>query len=155
MSRHRRKILIDRPIQFGILLKIASHWCLFLLAVVVMLPFIKAVMGGDFSMPVSERATTAIFDASVLVGVFVILLPYFIYDTFKITNRFAGPMYRLRTAIKEISEGEPSRPLRFRDDDFWFEVAEEFNQMVEKLQIQNDAAGNCSQEQPELEEASV
>jgi hypothetical protein len=61
------------------------------------------------------------------------MLPIFIVDTIKLSNRFAGPIYRLRLTIRSLAEGETFRPLRFRDFDFWQGLADDFNMMVDRL----------------------
>ena len=49
----------------------------------------------------------------------VILLPVFLYDTVKLSNRFAGPVIRLRRAMQAISQGNAVEKLQFRENDFW------------------------------------
>jgi hypothetical protein len=39
-------------------------------------------------------------------------------------------VYRLRRALREAAEGNVARPLQFRDDDFWREVADDFNRAL-------------------------
>jgi hypothetical protein len=51
-------------------------------------------------------------------------------DTLRLTNRFVGPIYSLRRALREAAEGNVSRPLQFRDDDFWRDVADDFNRAL-------------------------
>jgi nitrogen fixation/metabolism regulation signal transduction histidine kinase len=60
----------------------------------------------------------------------VFLLPVFVVDTVKISHRFAGPIYSLRRAIREITQGKPARKLKFRTNDFWHELSEDFNAML-------------------------
>ena len=42
-------------------------------------------------------------------GVHLFLLPVFVVDTVKISHRFAGPIFSLRRAIREITQGKPAR----------------------------------------------
>jgi nitrogen fixation/metabolism regulation signal transduction histidine kinase len=69
----------------------------------------------------------------------LILLPLVIVDTLRLTNRFVGPVYRLRRALQEAADGKLNRPLKFRDDDFWRDVAEDFNRAVGQVP-ENDTA---------------
>ena len=48
----------------------------------------------------------------------LMLLPVFLRDTLKLSNRFAGPMYRLRTGLKGLTESQPIAPIQFRTGDF-------------------------------------
>jgi hypothetical protein len=65
--------------------------------------------------------------------VMVFLLPMFVLDTIKFSNRFAGPIYRLRRTIKEVAAGAAPRHLKFRDFDFWKGLAEDYNKMIDRL----------------------
>jgi len=43
------------------------------------------------------------------------------------SNKFVGPVMRLRNGLRDLAEGRPAQPLNFRDDDFWREMATDFN----------------------------
>ena len=66
--------------------------------------------------------------------VMIVCLPIFVRDTFKLTNRFAGPMYRLRTGLQAIANEEPVKPIKFRDSDFWRSVADEYNRVLWRVE---------------------
>jgi nitrogen fixation/metabolism regulation signal transduction histidine kinase len=134
MKHKRRRFLIDRPVQLGIVGRLTVHWLLFLATVIVTLPLLRAIVLGDFATPMGERVRQAGVDAVILLILFVGLFPYFIYDIFRMTNRFAGPMYRLHQAIKSAGTGTPFQPIKFRSGDLWQYVAVDFNKMVERLQ---------------------
>ena len=149
MATKRLKFLIDQPIQIGLVTRIVFHWALFLLAATLCLPLVRAVIYRDFSTPLNERFSTACTDAGILFCVFLILSPYLIFDTFKLTNRFAGPMYRLRNSISSIAAGEPPRPIEFRKGDYWYDVASQFNTMVQRLQeSSSDSAVTGKDQEP-------
>lgn len=134
MNPKRRSLLIDRPVQIGLVLRIVFHWLAFLAAVVVVLPLYRAIVQGDIVTPMSVQASKAAVDGVILFTLFLALLPYFIYDTFKITNRFAGPMYRLHRQMRELGHGKKLEPVHFRKGDYWHDVAKDFNAMVDRLQ---------------------
>ena len=61
------------------------------------------------------------------------LLPILALDFLQFTNRFAGPVLRLRAAMRQVARGEAAPPLSFRDDDFWQELAADFNRIAGRL----------------------
>ncbi len=70
------------------------------------------------------------------------LLPIVLIDTLMLTNRFAGPIYHLRRSIRALAAGGPVDPIRFRDHDFWQEIAQEFNTLSGYVeQLKKQAAG--------------
>ena len=75
------------------------------------------------------------------------LIPAFIWDTLKLTNRFAGPILRLREALAEAGQGNTVPPLRFRDNDFWQEMASNFNLMMDRRETVNEMSQDAEQKQ--------
>jgi aconitase B len=61
------------------------------------------------------------------------LMPAFLLDVVRFSNRFAGPIVRLRRFLRELGENGEVPPLKFRDDDFWMEIAKEFNVCRERI----------------------
>ena len=79
------------------------------------------------------------------------MLPVFVYDTMKLSNRIAGPVVRLRSTMDQIRKGENTASLQFRDGDYWQEMADEFNEMVHELKrhersLMERAEANASHE---------
>ncbi len=138
MMHKRRRLLIDRPVQLHLVARLIFHWSTFLVAAIIILPLFRAIAFGDIATPLAERLRQAGVDAVIVLVLFTVLLPYFIYDTFRTTNRFAGPMYRLRNSIQQTSEGTPFKPIQLRQDDFWHDVVDSYNKMVQQLQSDND-----------------
>jgi nitrogen fixation/metabolism regulation signal transduction histidine kinase len=54
-------------------------------------------------------------------------------DAIKLSHRFAGPIFSLRRAIRKVAEGEAPRKLKFRQLDFWQDLAEDYNAMLLRL----------------------
>ena len=76
---------------------------------------------------------------ALLVSLFVI--PIFMYDMLKTNHRIAGPLYRLKQEMMKLSESENGSvlgPLKFRDGDFWGELANEFNRVLSRVRCQDD-----------------
>jgi nitrogen fixation/metabolism regulation signal transduction histidine kinase len=57
----------------------------------------------------------------------------FVIDSIKLSHRFAGPIFSLRRAIREIAAGNPPRKLKFRRRDFWQDLAQDYNAMLAQL----------------------
>ena len=105
MKYERRKLLVDRKVQGGLAIRQVRHWLTFLAVVVIMLPLYRAIFVCDVASPITERAKQAGVEALILLTLFLALLPYFVYDTVRLTNRFAGPVYRLHQTIRALGRG--------------------------------------------------
>jgi hypothetical protein len=75
-----------------------------------------------------------------LAVVLAVLSPVFIYDSIKLSNRFAGPMISFRTALRALAKGEEIGQLRFRRGDFWPEFANDLNAVAKRLQQLNESS---------------
>jgi signal transduction histidine kinase len=55
------------------------------------------------------------------------------------SNRVAGPIFRLKKYCREIkSEDFNDKPLQFRENDYFKDVAIEINQLIEKIRKETD-----------------
>jgi signal transduction histidine kinase len=73
----------------------------------------------------------------------VVLVPVIMFDVLVTSNRFAGPLYRVRRAMRELAAGERVGAIQFREKDFLQDLADEFNavaQRVEELEDELQAA---------------
>ena len=70
--------------------------------------------------------------------VLLLLMPAFMWDTVRLSHRFAGPVQRLRRMMKELAEGDDPGELRFRDGDFWRELGDHFNGIRARVYPDNE-----------------
>jgi len=135
----RSRYLIDPKVQWSIAGLITYHWAIFLLCLIT-ISVIVQVMVAAGHQPFYESLWTAARAQVPILGMMVLMLPIFLRDMLKMTNRFAGPMFRLRTSLADLAQNRSTPKIRFRSRDFWQEVAEDFNSVldvVETLQKEN------------------
>ncbi len=122
----RTKILVDPKVQWSIAGRVLLHWG-FLLVCLVSIGALVRLMAASTAESFADALWLAIKSQTAVAGVMFVLLPVFIRDTLKLSNRFAGPMYRLRTVLADMAAGQEARSIKFRDGDFWHQAAEDFN----------------------------
>jgi nitrogen fixation/metabolism regulation signal transduction histidine kinase len=133
----RKKQFIDASVQGSLARRIILHWLVFL-AVGALVAFILQVLSDPFR-PLSLHAKALWLTHGPFLLVLVFLLPVFVVDSIKLSHRFAGPVYALRKAIREIARGEAPRRLKFRRRDFWHELADDYNAMLTKLNVLDES----------------
>ena len=69
--------------------------------------------------------------AGLLTGL-VCLSPFIMYDMLRTSHRIAGPLVRLKREMSRLADGETVPRLAFRSDDYWHELADEFNRVAKK-----------------------
>ena len=133
MSRSkRRKLWIEARIQGALARRIVMHWAMFFVIAFTFSVVFQFL--SDPFMPFAAYWTTVWKVHGPLLLTMVLILPAFLYDSVKLSNRFVGPIIRFRNSIRDLSRGQPVKPIEFRGDDFWKELADDFNGMIEKVQ---------------------
>ena len=128
----RSRILVDPPVQWAIARRILMHWSMLLICLVTISGMVRLlVSAGD--QPFTQAVGSAAASTAPLLCIMIILMPVFLRDTLKLSNRFAGPMYRLRTVLAEIANGGEGNDIKFRNGDFWQEAADDFNQVLDQI----------------------
>jgi len=129
----RSRILVDPPVQWAIVKRIFFHWAMFLICLVSISVMVR-LMFTTGELPFAQTLADACRSQLPLLMVMAILMPVFLRDTLKMSNRFAGPMYRLRTALTKMAHDESVSAIKFRAGDFWQEVAADFNTVAAKYE---------------------
>ena len=135
----RTKAMVAPEVQGGIIRKVAIHWILFFICnAIALMIWIRLFEQPDANWSQTFGDTLRRFLPFFIVT--LALIPAFVWDTLKLTNRFAGPIMRLRGALADMREGKQVQPLHFRGSDFWQQMAGDFNAVAERVQGSSDKA---------------
>ena len=127
MQRKKRKQnYVDSDVQGSLLRRIVAHWLVFFFVVAFSTITLQALL-GDPGLPLTTRLANEAREFLLIGIIIAVLFPAFLLDTIRFSNRFVGPISRLRRQMRELGETGETPVLRFRDNDFWMELAEEFN----------------------------
>src|SRR5688572_30036825 len=133
MSKCRRsRIFIDGEVQGALMMRVASYWSFCLLSIMLMVLCWSVCTGPP------RRFSELFFELfnryAPAMAASLILLPIAMIDVVRLSNRFVGPVIRLRGALSELAETGKTRPVTFRDNDYWQELAVDFNRVAERAQ---------------------
>ena len=140
----RRKFLVDYDVQGALAARTAFYWIGCTAMTIGVAALLKLVSGRTgLQTPYADLwgLCRPIAIASLL------LMPVIVYDMVQLSNRMAGPIMRLRRAMRQLAQGDPVDTLSFRDNDFWREMAGEFNALAAELQDRRKQASPA----PDLE----
>ncbi len=124
----RKQNFIDSGVQGGLIRRIFVHWLAFFLVTVLTVMTLKTLL-GEPSLTLAERFQDEMGDFTVLLIIFLAVFPAFMLDTIRFSNRFVGPITRLRRHLNELSQNGETSDISFRNNDFWQAVASEFNEV--------------------------
>ncbi len=132
MSRSpRRQYLVNNKVQGSLAVRVGIYWLYCLLAVALMAScwmvlFDRPESSAAFIGQLLQRTVPTLL-ASVL------LLPLVLMDSVRFSNRFVGPIFRLGRAMERLGDGQRVHNIEFREGDFWFDFAQSFNRLNERV----------------------
>jgi signal transduction histidine kinase len=145
----RKQVLVDHKVQWTLVRRVCMYW-LSCVAVVKLMPVFLSMLTMRLAV---EMSTTTQYVLSMLIPV-TIFLPLIAYDVMRVSNQFVGPLYRLRRNMRELTAGETIAPIQFRPDDFWHDLADEFNALVREVQsLRDNNADAATREEDESAES--
>lgn len=129
LQKRRSRKLIDFEVQASLVARLCMHWILFLMATAIaMFLWIQLFESPTDNLNTALNRFTTTFTPLLIVA--LAILPVFVYDAVKLSNRFTGPVFRLRQTLTSLANGQPAAPLEFRSNDFWQSLATDFNRVV-------------------------
>lgn len=127
----RKMTYVDRRVQGALARRLVLHWTVFL-TVAAAFSFLFQWLHNPFQgFPELAGKAWTTHGPFLMTG--LLLVPVFVYDAIKLSSRFAGPIFRLRRTFQVIAQDGRPRELTFRNNDFWKDMADDFNQMVNRL----------------------
>ena len=137
MNRNRKQKYVDSHVQGALLRRIFVHWIVFFVVAGMTLVFMKALVGPP-ELTIVQRITSQMGEFTLLSMVLLAIFPAFMLDTVRFSNRFVGPIGRLRRQLRELGTDGKTEKCAFRDSDFWAGMADEFNTVAERVQNQQE-----------------
>jgi len=133
----RKQLWVDPDVQGLILRRVVLYWIACLLFVSV--PHAIILSFTDPSRIFVQHIADVWIRYWPLLVTATILLPFVLYDTLRFSSRFAGPIFRLRRELKNYLQGQTYRDIKFRDGDYWPDLADCCNQIVRKAENKREA----------------
>jgi hypothetical protein len=123
-------LLADRRLQGTLLVHTLVYWfyCLFSVCLIAMCWIVWTTRPSSSAEMVQRLWLN--FGPALLGS--VLLLPLVLMDCLRLTNRFAGPMVRIRRAMQQLAEGRVPEEVHVREGDFWQEFAGHLNQVIRR-----------------------
>jgi hypothetical protein len=129
--RFRKQLLVDHQVQIPILQRMGFYMLACAVYFMVVLFWAESTRHGHESF---SRTLTLCFDVMICWAPGAMLLaPIIAYDVLIFTNKFAGPMFRLRREMQSLVDGQSTNPVHLRNEDCWPEMIVLFNEIQAEL----------------------
>jgi hypothetical protein len=132
-TKHTRKrLLVDVNVQRSLILRVLLYWVMWSLTVVLVL-FSWRLGDRLFAMSSGDSSSVWRYFRPPLIAS-IVILPVIIYDILQFSNRFCGPLFRIRRSLQALNRGERVAPIQLRKNDFWKDFAQEINTVLTRVQ---------------------
>lgn len=148
----RTKLFIDPRVQGAILTRIITYWVCCILFITLPMMIMMGVVETETTM--YEHFQKLWQNAGPMLIAALLLLPLAVYDVLKLTNKFAGPIHRFRRELARMAKGEDVNTLEFRGKDFWEDLAESYNLILDRLNTNDDQGLETETEKEERVESN-
>ena len=125
---NRKRIFVDRHVQGGIVARLIVLWLGF--ALLASMVWLTLEFLSDPTAGLSHYLQDIGSYVTPLLLAFGVTMPIVILHLLRFTHRFAGPVVRLRRLMRELADGQQVPNLKFRDGDYWPDLADEFNRIA-------------------------
>ena len=105
----RKQFFVDPQVQGGLVWRLILYWVLCLGAMIAILLCWRMITGPARVFYTHFDDMWFHYGPALIVS--LLLLPLVIVDTIRYSNRFAGPMLRLRRSMRDLARGEHVEPL--------------------------------------------
>lgn len=127
----RKKDYVDPQVQGELARRLVLHWLLFTIVAAFIAISLEWLEDPLRTLP--QLVWEASWNYGPFLLVLIALVPIFIYDSIKLSNRFAGPVYRLRKVAAALADGELPGRVELRGTDFWRDLAKDFNHIIARI----------------------
>jgi|GEM_PF-581478 len=134
MNKHptpRIRFFVDPELQTQLALRVIVYWGMCIATVVLILICWRVVSGPV--RPFYRHLGELWFHIGPALAASFVVLPIVVIDVIRVSNRFVGPLLRLRRSVRSLAAGHDVEPLRFRKGDFWRGFADDFNALVTRV----------------------
>ena len=129
----RKKNFVDSSVQGALLRRIVMHWVMYFIVAGLAIICIQAMLSSADGMPLVNRLWSEAKEFSLVGLILICIFPAFLLDTVRFSNRFVGPVGRLRRYLRQLGEDGNTETLGFRGGDFWSEMAGEYNVVAQRV----------------------
>ncbi len=127
----RQQVWIDRHVQGVLVGRVLLYWSGILIYFGLSIGCYHWWQNPEWTL--TEHLGAMVEQVLPCLPTLVLLLPLVIFDIVRLSNRFAGPIFRLRHHLTELSQNSQISPLNFRDEDYWQQLAEPINLLQQKM----------------------
>lgn len=127
----RKRYFIDPAVQAGLMKRLVVYIGASMIFFTMPIAFAKTVMHPEIMF--TEHVLTVYATHWPILLMMIAFLPFALNDAVRFSNRFAGPIYRMRCELKRFENRQPMNRIKFRKRDFWHDLADSMNMVSDRI----------------------
>ncbi|GAB5403902.1 MAG: hypothetical protein Aurels2KO_21330 [Aureliella sp.] len=127
----RERLFIDKEVQGALVARVVIYWLAGIAYVI-----LGSVGTNLYTSPnwtISQHFSHMLDTYWAWIPSALLILPLVIYDVVRLSNKFAGPIYRLRSHLQRSLDNPAPERVQFRGDDFWRDLADPVNELQRRI----------------------
>jgi sensor histidine kinase YesM len=150
----RSRLLVEPSVQISLVRHVVFYWLCTVMTLELLNLSRQIAIGPERASFWAYLFNEDLLQALIRLGIgSLLVLPLVIWDMLKLSNRFAGPIYRMRRTLRSVAASGNVENVRLRDGDFWADFAEELNAALAQLDGQRKTPIEAD-DAPQLESAT-
>lgn len=146
--KKQRRLFIDRRIQGDLFRRVVLYWMLCMLVVLYMAVAWLVLPSNPKSL--SEFLSITYNRLGPVLTTSLLVLPLVLIDCLRISKHIADPVHHLHREMKRLAQGLEAAPVHLPQDDYWHEVANDFNRLLKRVD-ENRSTSTCSRNESTAE----
>ena len=153
MRYHKRKrLLVDVGVQGSLLLRVTAYWIACVLTVELLSLSWQIATGPEQPTYIAYFLNQDWRQSCIRLVASALLLVPIVLDMLRLSNRFAGPVFRIQRVLREVAQNGIVQHVRLRDKDYWHGFADDLNAALSRLASESQAPRRAAlEEQPPVE----
>ncbi len=137
MTLFKRKILfVDGKVQGALVARVVAYWVACAITVEMLHLTWHIATGPEQASFFDYFWQQDLWGMAGRLALCGLLLVPITFDVLRLSNRFAGPVYRMQQTLRNVARGGEFEPIRLRDNDFWHDFAADLNAAFARLDAQ-------------------
>lgn len=145
-TKKRTRLWVDASVQGALIARVLVYWLACMVLVTLPLALIQALV--DPSQYLHQHYFQLLSHHWPILAALTAIVPFFVYDTIRFSHRFAGPISRLRRDLIRYEQGKDIFPINFREGDFWRDLVDRINNVVERAETAEKKLSELNAESP-------
>jgi hypothetical protein len=152
--RKRECLLVDSKVQGSLILRVIGYWFACIVTIELLNLSWLIATGPDQPTFADALLNHDWRPSYIRVAAGAVLLSAIVYDMLRFSNRFAGPVFRMQRALRNVEQNGTVESVRLRENDYWQDFAADLNLALAKLASER-AANPADRAEGDAEERPV